>query len=148
MHLLDILTILLTVSMVGTEFTVSVILNPALEGLDQTTWMKATAVVARAMGRAMPFWYGFGLLFIGAESYFHYNDASRSWLVTAALLWAGGIVYSVTMLVPINNRIASTVPGAPSTSTLAEHKRWDALHRWRVVLLLAAATCLLRGMAA
>jgi hypothetical protein len=122
MHLLDILTILCTVTMVGTEFTVAVILNPALEKLDQTTWMKTMPVLAQAMGRAMPFWYALGLILIGTEGYLHWGAPSRWWLGASVLLWAAGIVYSVTMLVPINNRIA-TVGTARASSTVAEHKR-------------------------
>ncbi len=145
MHFLDILTILCTVSMMGTEFTVSAILNPALDRLEQGTWMKAMPVLAQAMGRAMPFWYGLGLLFIGAEGYLHYGADSRWWFGAAALLWIVGIVYSVTILVPINNRIAEAKTDA--TTSAADHRRWDALHRWRVALLVVAVTCLLVGMA-
>lgn len=145
MHLLNILTILCTVSMMGTEFTVSAILNPAFERLDQAAWGKAMPVLAQAMGRAMPFWYGLGFLFIGAEGYLHYGADSRWWFGAAALLWAASIVYSVAILVPINNRIAEAKM-ATATSA-ADHKRWDALHRWRVALLAVAVTCLLIGMA-
>jgi Anthrone oxygenase len=146
MHLLDVLTILVTVSMFGTEFTVSVILNPALGRLDQATWLKTMPVLARAMGRAMPFWYMLGFLFIGVDGYLHLHAASRWWFGIAELLWGAGIVYSVTMLVPINNRIAAADTSATSQATAAEHKRWDALHRWRVPLLLVSATCLLIGV--
>ena len=140
MHILDLLTIFCTVSMVGTEFTVAMILNPALERLDAGTWRKTMPVLAQAMGRAMPFWYGLALVLIGVQAYLRYGGDSRWWLMTAGLLWAAGIVYSITMLVPINNRIAV------GTAGVAEHKRWDGLHKWRVVLLVVATTCLLRGM--
>jgi hypothetical protein len=146
MHIFDLLTILCIVSMTGTEFTVAAIVNPALEGLDRTTWLKTTSVLARALGRAMPVWYGLGLLFIGVEGYIHYDAPSRWWFGTAILLWAAGIVYSVTMLVPINNRIAAATTDA-SSATAADHRRWDTLHRWRVVLLVGATTCVLRGIA-
>ena len=146
MHLLDVLTILVTVSMFGTEFTVSVILNPGLGRLDQATWLKTIPVLAKVMGRAMPFWYILGFLFIGVEGYLHLHTASRWWFSIAALLWGAAIVYSVTMLVPINNRIAAADTSATSPAAAAEHKRWDALHRWRVLLLLVPTTCLLIGV--
>jgi Domain of unknown function (DUF1772) len=146
MQLLDVLTILFTVSMVGTEFTVSAILNPALDRLDQATWLKTMPVLAKAMGRAMPFWYALGFLSIAIEGYLHLHTASRWWFGVAALLWAAGIVYSVTVLVPINNRIADTDTNATSAAAAAEHKRWDTLHRWRVLLLVVAVICLLIGV--
>ena len=142
MHLFDILASLCIVSMTGTEFTISVILNPALDRLDQPTWSKTMPVLARVMGRVMPIWYALGLALIGAEAYLHWSGSSRWWLVAAILLWAAAIVYSITMLVPINNRIADMSAGGAS-STAAEHKRWDSLHRWRVVLLVIATMCLL-----
>src|SRR4051794_18214053 len=107
MHILDLLTVLCTVSMVGTEFTVAMILNPALERLDAGAWRKTMPVLAQAMGRAMPYWYGLALVLIGVQGYLRYGGDSRWWLMAAGLLWAAGIVYSVTMLVPINNRIAA-----------------------------------------
>ncbi len=123
MHLFDVLAILCTVSMTGTEFTVSAILNPAFDRLDRGTWLKTMPLLAQAMGRAMPVWYGLCLLLIGIEGYLHYNTDSRWWLVTAALLWMVGIVYSVTLLVPINNRIADA-NSALASSMAVEHKRW------------------------
>jgi predicted ferric reductase len=146
MRLIEILTILCTVSMTGTEFTVAMILNPALERLDRGTWLKTMPVLAKAMGRAMPVWYALGLVLIAAEEYLHFHTAARWWLGAAILLWVVSIVYSITMLVPINNRIAD--PGAGgNVSSHAEHERWDSLHRWRVALLLVATTCLLVGIA-
>ncbi len=145
MHLFDFVAILVIVSMLGTEFSISAILNPALDRLDRATWLKTMPELARAIGKVMPFWYAIGLLCICAEVYFHFNAASLWWLGVAGFLWVVGIVYSITMLVPINNRIANAQAETDSIAA-ADHRRWDALHRWRVVLLLVATTCLLVGI--
>jgi hypothetical protein len=50
-------------------------------------------------------------------------------------------LYSVTALVPINNRIKSNPP--PDWKTY--RRRWDLLHRWRVVLLTIAFGFLIVG---
>lgn len=42
------------------------------------------------------------------------------------------------MLVPINDRIASMNTGAPVPGWKQDHKKWDFLHRIRIVLLLVA----------
>lgn len=86
MHLLDILAILCIVSMTGTEFTVSAIINPALGRLDQSTWLKTMPVLARVMGRVMSIWYALGLALIGAEAYLHWGNFSRWWSISAVLL--------------------------------------------------------------
>jgi hypothetical protein len=52
-------------------------------------------------------------------------------------------VFSIGWLVPINNRIASLDIAAPVIHWKEDHKRWDSLHRVRILLLavaLAAAT--------
>jgi hypothetical protein len=146
MHLLNILAILCVVSMTGTEFTISAILNPALDRLDQPSWLKTMPVLARVMGRIMPIWYALGFVLIGIEGYLHWSASSRWWLGSAVLLWAVAIVYSITMLVPINNRIADMSAGG-AAATAAEHQRWDYMHRWRVALLVVATVCLLWGIA-
>jgi hypothetical protein len=50
-------------------------------------------------------------------------------------------LYSVIALVPINNRIKSAPP--PDWKTY--RRRWDLLHRWRVVLLTIAVAFLIVG---
>lgn len=147
MRLLDLLTILCTVSMVGTEFTISAFLNPALSTLDESIRLRTMPVLSRKMGRAMPFWYALGLILIGAEAFLRRNEhPSRVLVYSALLLWAIGIVYSVTTLVPINNRIAAADPGRPTSTVFIEQKRWDTLHLWRVVLLVVAVLCLVSGI--
>ena len=59
-------------------------------------------------------------------------------LLTATLIWAGVIVFTIAMLVPINDRIASMNTGAPVPGWKQDHKKWDFLHRIRIVLLLVA----------
>jgi len=51
------------------------------------------------------------------------------------------ILYSVTALVPINNRIKSN----PPPDWKMYRRRWDLLHRWRVVLLTIAFAFLIVG---
>ncbi len=64
----------------------------------------------------------------------------------AAVLWAMTIVFSITMLVPINNRIARMNPHQPYPTWLQDRCRWDQLHRVRVELLIVAVLLLLAGL--
>jgi len=59
-------------------------------------------------------------------------------LLTATLIWAGVIVFTIGMLVPINNRIASLNTAAPTPGWKHDHKKWDSLHRVRILLLAVA----------
>ena len=56
----------------------------------------------------------------------------------ATLIWIAVIVFTVTMLVPINNRIASLNTAAPAPGWKQDHQKWDFLHRIRILLLVIA----------
>jgi hypothetical protein len=66
-------------------------------------------------------------------------------LVVAVAIWIATIVYTVTTLVPINNRIARLASALPE-GWREEHKRWDAYHRWRILSLMIAMVCLVWGI--
>jgi uncharacterized membrane protein len=66
-------------------------------------------------------------------------------LLFAVVIWIATIVYTVTTLVPINNRIAR-MAGASPEGWREEHKRWDTYHRWRIVSLMIAMVCLVWGI--
>ena len=96
------------------------------------------SILARSLGRVMPVWYGLCLALLGLESFLHRHQAALVPLLTATLIWAGVIVFTVSMLVPINKRIASLNAAAPTAGWKHDHRKWDSLHRVRIVLLAIA----------
>jgi hypothetical protein len=56
----------------------------------------------------------------------------------ATLIWVEVIVFTIGMLVPINNRIASLNTAALAPNWKLDHKKWDRLHRVRILLLTLA----------
>ena len=136
MHLLDIITILCIGLMVGTELTVSLFINPIIWQLDDQAQAKAFSLFARYLGKAMPIWYILSLVLLIAEAYLRRHQPALTPLLTAIIIWIAVILYTVTTLVPINNRIV-----ALSTRWRSEHKRWDTLHRWRILFLTIAMIC-------
>ncbi len=136
MHLLDILTVLLTTLMTGNELAVSLFINPALWKLDDRSMTKE---LAASLGRAMPFWYAACLLLLLAEVFTHWQTSARPLLIASACIWIFTIAFTLAVLVPINNRLAA----GTSPNPRAEHKLWDTLHRARIALLIAAILCLL-----
>jgi hypothetical protein len=50
------------------------------------------------------------------------------------------------VLLPINNRIAALETGVLPTGWLQQHRRWDAHHRVRILLLILAVALLLQGL--
>src|SRR3569833_905315 len=138
MHFLNMLTITSAGLMVGSELSISVFVNPAVRRLESGPQAQALSILASSLGRAMPFWYGLCLALLALESFLHRHETALAALGTAAAIWTGAIIFSIGKLVPINNRIASLNPAAPAPNWEREHRRWDALHRVRILLLVVA----------
>ena len=141
MHFLDIATILCATFMTGNEIAVSRFVNPVIWQLDETSQAKALRLFAALGAKAMPIWYILSLVLLIAEAYLRRHQPALTPLLTAIIIWIAVILYTVTTLVPINNRIV-----ALSTRWRSEHKRWDTLHRWRILLLTIAMVCVTHAL--
>ena len=132
--------------MIGTEFAVWAFINPILWQLDAPARAEAVRLFARKLGRVMPFWYAGNFLLIVTEAILLRGQPEMEFLATASGIWAAVIILTLIFLVPINNRLARQ----DSTLTLAQadrqHRRWDGIHRVRVVALIAAFMLLLAGL--
>jgi uncharacterized membrane protein len=82
------------------------------------------------------------------ESFLRRRQTTLAALLAAAVIWTGAIIVSIGVLVPINNRIASLNTAAPAPGWERDHRRWDALHRIRILLLLIALLVLVSALAA
>jgi len=146
--LFDIAAATVAVTMVGNEIAVSAFVHPQLRKLNDSAHAQAVQPLAKVLGKVMPLWYGLALLLI-LGAIFEHRPMFRGpgLLITlAAILWAITIVFTITMLVPINNRIANMNPQQPYPTWLQDRCRWDKLHRVRVELLIIAVLILLTGL--
>lgn len=148
MHLLDTVTITLAGLMVGNELAVSAFFNPAVWKLASTPQAQGLSILAGSLGRVMPIWYGVCLAFLGLEAFLHRHQAALLPLLTATVIWVGVIIFTVIVLVPINNRIASLNTAAPTPGWKQHHKKWDFLHRIRILLLLVALVAVISALVA
>lgn len=146
--ILDVLSIVSIGLLVGTEFAVSAFINPVLAKLAPEAGAHATSLFARNLGRAMPFWYVLNFVLLIIEVVMHRHGSGVGWLAAAPVLWAVVIVFTLLILVPINNRIAAMDSGPFSDRLKQEHTTWDLLHRWRVAALSACLVSLLIGIQA
>jgi uncharacterized membrane protein len=144
----DIATATVVGLMAGNEFAVAAFVHPQLHKLGHSTHAQAAAPLAGVLGKAMPFWYGIALLLILGAAFEHrpISTSPGLFLLLAALLWAATIMFTITMLVPINNRIAKMNPDHPYDCWLQDRCRWDQLHQLRVALLIMAFILLLTGL--
>lgn len=124
--------------MIGTEFAVSVFINPILEKLDDRTRLTAIRLFAARLGAAMPFWYALGLVLLLAETILLRHQPQFLLLALAAGIWVAVIILTLLFLVPINNRLARLGPDAVPAPAFKEHTAWDSMHRLRVAALATA----------
>jgi hypothetical protein len=144
----DVLTATVAAMMAGNEFAIAAFVHPQLRKLNHTAHSQAVAPLAAVLGKIMPLWYGLALVLILGAAFEHRPITSASGLLItfAAVLWVVVIVFTVSMLVPINNRIARMNPEQPYATWLEDRCRWDKLHRIRVELLILAVMLLLAGL--
>lgn len=147
MEVLNVVTMIVAGLMVGSELAVAVFVHPTLYKLPDDVHLPVATALARLQGRWMPFWYILVCLLTLAEAFIGWRQSGRLpiWPATSAILWILAILLSVTALVPINNRIASWKSSTPPPDWKTYRRRWDLLHRWRVVLLTIALAFLIVG---
>ena len=143
MLVLDILTIASLGLLVGTEFAVSVFGNPVVWKLEDRAQAGAIALFAARLGTVMPFWYALNLLLLILEGVIRRHEPELALLIAATSIWIVVIAFTVVFLVPINNRMARLSSDSLSETARREHKKWDALHRLRVVAVGVALICFL-----
>ena len=143
---LDVISAVCIGLLVGVEFAVSVVINPILHKLSRGEELRAIRLFASKLGKAMPFWYVLSLLLLVVEAIDRRGTTGGELLVAAIAIWIAVILLTIVFLVPINNRLARLNPelAEPSAkAALQEHRRWDTMHRWRVVSLTGAMVCFL-----
>jgi Domain of unknown function (DUF1772) len=146
MHIFNVVTILCTALLTGNEVAVSLFVNPAVWQLEERAQVGAFRILARSLGTAMPIWYIVSLALMLAEAYLHRHEPALTWLLVAAGIWIAIIVFTVSSLVPINNRIAALNPDDLPAGWRQEHRKWDMLHRWRILFLVVAVSSLAWGL--
>jgi uncharacterized membrane protein len=144
----DIATATVTGLMVGNELAVAAFVHPQLHKLSHTVHAQTASPLASVLGKAMPVWYGLAFVLILGAAFEHrpVSIGAGLFILLAALLWVATIVFTITMLVPINHRIATMNPEHPYDCWLQDRTRWDQLHQTRVALLIMAFILLLTGL--
>jgi uncharacterized membrane protein len=140
---LDIVTVVSLGLLIGTEFAVSAFVNPVLWKLEDRMQARAVNLFAVRFGGAMPFWYALNLLLLILEAVIRRHEPGLALLIASCCIWIAVILATVLFLVPINNRMARLDSDSFSQEAKREHKRWDTLHRLRIVAILAAFVCFL-----
>ena len=147
MEVLKVVAIIVAGLMVGSELAIAAFVHPTLDKLPDDVHLPAASALARVTGTVMPIWYILVFLLTLTEVVIQWNQSGRLpiWIAASAVLWMLASLYSVTALVPINNRIKSWEESTPPPDWKTYRRKWDMHHRRRVVLLTIAFTFLIVG---
>jgi len=147
-EILNVVAVVFAGLIVGNEFAIAAFVHPTLNRLEDRAHLSAASALALLLGRVMPFWYGLVLLLISAAGCvrWHQSDHLPRWIAASAILWVLAIVYSITIEVPINNRVASWTKSSPPAEWKTLRDKWDLHHRCRVALLTIAFAFLTMGV--
>ncbi|MGD0942071.1 MAG: DUF1772 domain-containing protein [Terracidiphilus sp.] len=148
MEILNVVAIMVAGLMVGCELAIAAFIHPTLDKLPDSAHQPAASAIARVLGTVMPFWYNLTFLLTLAEAVVRWRQSGRFPILfaTSAALWLLASVYSLIILVPINNRIKSWEKSTPPPEWQTDRRTWDMHHRWRVVLLTTAFAFLIVGI--
>ncbi len=133
-HIIETFAVVITGLMVGVELAVATVFNPLVARLPDDAFRAARGGAGQVLGAVMPFWYLATLLLLAVTGV-RAGGGDRGWMCgIAAGLMVAVVLLTVTMLVPINNRIAKW----PATGELSRElaARWDRLHQVRVAILV------------
>jgi hypothetical protein len=139
-HIIAIVALVLTGPLVGVELGVAAFTNPLVSKLPDDAYRVFRSGGSRLLGALMPFWYigTFVVLIAGAVL------SGDLMAITAVALMGVALLLTVTVLVPINNRIGGWRSDEDVNRDLAS--RWDRLHLVRVGLLGAMLIALTVGV--
>ena len=138
---LETLAVITAGMMTGNELCVS-IFHAMLRRMDERTQFEVGKVSATVFGKMMPLWYAATLLLSGTVAYRLRGSGTAALADIAAALFLVSIVYTVTLLVPINSRVASWQWDTRPTDWAQQRQAWDTRHLARVFLLALAVVCL------
>ncbi len=137
MHIFNVATIFIVLSLVSVEFSVSAFVNPAAWRLNPEPQLKILSRFASVLGTVMPVWYPVCTLLLGIQTWLHWDEPGLGILLTSDAVWILASMASIFFLVPLNSRVAE---GAADWQRL--HRIWDTRHRVRVAALTIAAVLL------
>lgn len=139
-RVIAIVALVLTGPLVGVELGVAAFTNPIFAKLPEDAFRQARSGGSRLLGGVMPFWYIGTLVVLIAGAALSHDVLA----VTAVALMGAAMLLTVTVLVPINNRIGAWRSDSDVNRDLAS--RWDRLHWVRVGILIAMFIALAAGV--
>ena len=137
MHLFNIVTLFMVLTLVGVEFSISAFVNPAAWKLAPDPQLSMLSRLASVLGKVMPVWYPACAVLLGIQTWLHWHQSGVGFLLAADVVWALVSGATILFLVPLNSRVAER-----AADWQASHRTWDRKHRVRIAALVVASVLL------
>ena len=137
MHLFNTAILLVVLTLLGVEFSVSAFMNPAMWRLEPEAQLKMLSHSALVLGKVMPVWYLVSTLLLGIQTWLYWHTPERAILLAGVAIWVLTSVASIFVLVPLNTRVAECAADWQRTNRI-----WDRRNRVRIAALATAAVLL------
>ena len=147
LNALQVCTTVVVGVMVGVEFAVPFFINPILNALPGDNGLRGRVHGARVGGAVMPFWYIGSLVLVGVWAVAGWDHDGTSLVVAAAGFLILSVIMSITVLVPINNRVKTWTAGDRPADWKQQMNRWDRFHYVRIAVIIAAFALLVAALA-
>ncbi len=137
-ELLIVVTVVVVGLMVGVEFSVAVFIDPIFDRLPDNTAIAARSDGARVLGRVMPFWYIGSVVLAILWAAQIWGRPQAITIIAAIALLVVSVVMSITLLVPINSRVARWASTGVPDDWRGQVNRWNRFHYIRVGIIVVA----------
>ena len=124
--------------MVGVEFSVAFVINRIFDALPDDSGLLGRAHGGRMLGAVMPVWYISSLVLVAIRAIAGWHNDGTGLVVIAGALLIVGVIMSIVLLVPINNRGKTWTPENRPADWKQQMNRWDRYHYARVAVIVAA----------
>ena len=141
--LLNIATTACVGLLVGSELCLTAFTNPVLRQLDEPAQLKAAHLLTARLAPPLPIWNSVGLVLLIVEAIVQRHSPGFSLLVASSALWATAAAFTLTLMLPLNNRLARAGATSSPKQSLIDYRQWAVRHGPRLLLLAAALLCLL-----
>ncbi|HTO54685.1 MAG TPA: DUF1772 domain-containing protein [Myxococcota bacterium] len=139
-HTIDVVAVLATSFLTGSELAIGVFVHPVLSRLRDAAHAEAAKPLAQLLGKVMPFWYAAALLSVVASLLTRTVGTGSWWAcLSSSALLAVTVPFSLIWLVPINDRVAAWDLNALPSDWKRDRKSWDQYHSVRIVMLVLAS---------
>src|SRR5258708_19865641 len=102
MHLFNMATLFVVLTLAGVEFSVSAFVNPAASRLEPESQLKMLSRSALVLGKVMPVWYSVSSLFLGIQTCLFWHTPGRLILLPADSIWVLFSLPPILLLLPLS----------------------------------------------